>query len=276
MGQVAQLEHVTAVFLLASFHIVPSDSSIHLVFWHLSWNNFGGGLWIAGGVIRYICALHYGKRRGWEKCLECAKIYSFGCSGAKVAVCMAAVVDGKLLHNENRFTQFSVECIWSTGEILDKVQTQGTISSPLQEEKDSRQRDRGGVMRSFIYSWGSLWYLFVSRLYLLLSSMYPCIVPVHPCGYVCLSEMKCFSLRLLFRLSNCSMLQPNCDWFTFLSRISGWLQLHSLHFCFPLEERWSMCSRTNALSLSTFEIGWMKTVIVGLRLFPVWVSSDIK
>lgn len=50
----------------------------------------GGGVQTAAGVIQYICALHYGKGRGWEQRSEHAEIYGFGCRGAKIAISGAA------------------------------------------------------------------------------------------------------------------------------------------------------------------------------------------
>ena len=46
----------------------------------------GGGVWTAAGVIQYICALHYGKRRRWKRRSEHAEIYSLGCRGAEIAI----------------------------------------------------------------------------------------------------------------------------------------------------------------------------------------------
>lgn len=81
----------------------------------------------AGGVIQYVCALHYGKERGWEKRLERAEIYQLcsGCRGAKIALFMAAVVavvDAKLqqdIQDESRLTQFREElCVFRSREKL--------------------------------------------------------------------------------------------------------------------------------------------------------------
>lgn len=44
----------------------------------------------AAGVIQYICALHYGKRRRWKQRSEHEEIYGFGCRGAEVVISGAA------------------------------------------------------------------------------------------------------------------------------------------------------------------------------------------
>lgn len=121
------------------------------------------------------------------------------------------------------------------------------------KEEDRRRRGwGGGVMCFFLFLDAESCFAFISCdcVCLLLYLFVPCLCHlistcVHTCVPVWIYLCVCVCVSVMLFHSGCgfsSAITQRCSQFVvdlpLSASISGWLQLFSLHFCFPLEVRW--------------------------------------